>query len=340
VIRPFGLRDLFHIRQFDLPKTAFDVRRLLLYAPSATGAAVLGYLTRHHLGAVTYVQQGSDRGGLEGFLEAWPRGDRPEWDLAFLAPPLDDGGVDKIWRQLLSSLIAVAADKNVSRIYARAPEDVQVEQILHQVGFTFVKREEVFALTSSTSFVPPVEGLRKVRTEDRRLLSALCRRAQPHLGKRAEGIPPHGLLDFYPHLQLGAVTKEYMLMQEDTPVAYFGLQGSCRGYWLDIVRDPDDRSDLSPCVEHVLGTTQGTENMPVYCPVPDYASGVTPLLRELGFTSYTRQVVLVAHTISRVPVKSEIPVGALERGLDMGRPVGQMFETSIQETKENKICDV
>jgi hypothetical protein len=286
------------------------------------------------------VQQGADGGSLEGFVEAWPRGDRPEWDLAFLAPSLDDGSVDKVWRQLLSSLIVVAADKNISRIYARAPEEVQAEQILRQVGFTFVKREEVFALTSPISSVPPVAGLRRVRAEDSRALSALCRRAQPRLGKRAEGIPSHGLLDFYPHLQPGAMADQYMLMQQDTPVAYFGLQGSCRGYWLDIVADPEDRSDLSPCVEHVLRATQCAEDMPVYCPVPDYASGITPLLRELGFTSYTRQVVLVAHTISTAPVKSEIPVGALERGLDIGRPVGQMFETSMRETKENEICDV
>ena len=80
--------------------------------------------------------------------------------------------------------------------------------------------------------------------------------------------------------------------------------------------------------------------MPIYRSVENLAFGIPLLLCELGFTSYTRQVVLVAHTISRVPVKSELPVGALERGLDIGKPVGQMFETSIQETKENKICDV
>ena len=111
VIRSFGIRDLFHIRQFDLPKTAFDLRRLLLYAPSATGAAVLGCLTRHRLGAVTYVQQSLDGGGVEGFVEAWPRGNRPEWDLGFLAPSLDAGRADKVWRQLLSSLIVVAAEE-------------------------------------------------------------------------------------------------------------------------------------------------------------------------------------------------------------------------------------
>jgi len=341
VIRPFGLRDLFHIRQLDLPITAFDVRRLLLYAPSVTGAAVLGYFTRHHLGAVTYMQQqNSQAGELEGFVEAWPIARRPEWDLAFVAPAIESKGTDKVWRRLLSSLIVAAAEKDISRIYARAPEDTQTEQVLRQVGFTLVKREEIFSLTSQPDPVPRVAGLRRVGREDSSALSALCRRAQPRLGGNAERVSSYRGSDFYPHLQTHTVADQYMWIRENAPVAYLGLQGSSRGYWLDIIRDPDNRSNLLSCIKHVLSSTKCAKNMPVYCPVPDYSSELGSLLRELGFTSYTRQVVLVAHTIARVREKYDIPVSALDRGVEIGTPVGQMFETPMQKMKEERICDV
>ncbi len=334
MIRPFGLQDLLYIKQFDTPKIAFDTRRLLLYAPSAPGAAVLGYVTRHHLGAVTYVQQNSDARELEGFVEAWPRANRPEWDLAFLAPSRDRGGAGKVWQRLLSTLIVMAGEKGVSRIYARAPQDVQVEQVLRQVGFTLVRREEIFVLVAQTASARRIEGLRGIEAGDSRALHTLCHRMQSRLGKAAEDVSPHRVLDFYPHLHTGSTIDEYVWEQKDTLVAYLGLQGSSRGYWLDIVVDPEHRADLLPCVKYILGLAQCTEDTPLYCPVPDYIPWLGRLLRELGFTSYTRQAVLVAHTKVKASVRCEIPVAALEKGMDMGAPVGQMFESSIEKTEK------
>lgn len=333
MIRPFGLQDLFHIRQLDAPKTAFDTRRLLLYAPSAMGAAVLGYLTGHHLGAVTYVQQNAKAGELEGFVEAWPRANGSEWDLAFVAPPLDSEGAGKIWQRLLSTLIVMAGEKDISRIYARV-QDTQVERILGQLGFRVVRREEIFCLDSRTPPAPPVEGLRSIERGDGKELHALCHRVQSRLGKGADDASPHRILDFYPHLQGGTTNEEYVWWQKGILVAYLGLQGSPRGYWLDIVVDPDSKVDPSPCIEHILGLAQCAEEMPLYCAVPgDYVPWLGRLLRDLGFTSYTRQAVLVTHTKEKTTVRCEIPVAALEKGIDMRAPVGQMFEPSIKKER-------
>ncbi|MFO7917289.1 MAG: hypothetical protein R6V13_04335 [Anaerolineae bacterium] len=313
-----------------MPQIAFDTRRLLLYAPSPTAAAILGYVTHHHLGAITYIQQDSAAGEMKGFVEAWPRTNRPEWDLAFLAPSLDGGGAGKVWQRLLSRLIVVAGEKNISRIYAR-PQEAQVEQILRQVGFTLVRREEILVLTSQTAPAPPVEGLRSIEAGDGGALRALCHRVQSHLGKGTEDVSPHRILDFYPYLHNGTTKDEYVWRQKGTLVAYLGLEGSPRGYWLDIVVDPDSRADLLPCLEYILGLTECAEKMPLYCPVADNVSWLGGLLQDLGFTSYTRQAVLVAHTKARTSVRCEIPVTALEKGIDMGAPVGQMFEPSVRK---------
>ncbi|MFP3897374.1 MAG: hypothetical protein ACLFV5_11140 [Anaerolineales bacterium] len=288
-------------------------------------------MTRHHLGAVTYVQQNSDAGKLEGFVEAWPRVNRPEWDLAFVAPSPDGGGAGKVWQRLLSTLIVVAGERNVSRIYARAPQGVQVEQILCQVGFTLVRREEIFVLASQTVPATRVEGLRGIRAGDDSALAALCHRVQSRLGKGAEDVSPHRVLDFYPYLHGGTTNDEYVWQQGDTVVAYLGLQGSSHGYWLDIVVDPDSRADVLPCIRYILSLTQCGEDMPLYCPVPEHTPWLGHLLQDLGFTSYTTQAVLVTHTKARTPIRCEIPVTALENGIDMGAPVSQMFEPSVRK---------
>lgn len=126
---------------------------------------------------------------------------------------------------------------------------------------------------------------------------------------------------------------EYVWERGGTLFAYLGLQGSSRGYWLDIVVDPDNRADLLPCIEYMLGLTQCAGEMPLYCPVPDYAPWLGHLLQDLGFTSYTEQAILVTPTKAKTHVRCEIPVAALEKGIDMGAPVGQMFEPTVQKTK-------
>ncbi|MEA3408260.1 MAG: hypothetical protein U9R48_09310 [Chloroflexota bacterium] len=332
MIRPFGLRDLLRLEQLDVPKTAFDARRVLLYAPSATNAAILGYLTCHRLGTVTYIQQNSDAEEVEGFVEAWPRGGRPEWDLAFLAPSFDEEGADSVWQRLLSALIVAAAEKKVSRIYARSPDDVWAERILRQTGFSFVKREEIFALTSETAFAPRIEGVCSVEAGDGSVPRALCRRARSHLEKNSQGVPLYGFVDFHPCPRLGTTVDDYVCVQKDTPFAYLRLQGSSRGYWLDVIVDPENRSCLGACMKYVLSLTECGEEMPLYCPVPHYTPWLGGLLRELGFSSYTKQVVVVAHTMARVPLRSEIAVSALKRGVDIGAPVGQMFRLPMQRT--------
>jgi hypothetical protein len=68
-----------------------------------------------------------------------------------------------------------------------------------------------------------------------------------------------------------------------------------------------------------------TPATPVYSPVPDYSVGLGWLFRPLGFETFTRQVLMVAHTLARVPVRRPLFIHSLEGGVDVGTSVGHTF---------------
>jgi hypothetical protein len=52
--------------------------------------------------------------------------------------------------------------------------------------------------------------------------------------------------------------------------------------------------------------------------------GLGWLLRTLGFEPYTRQVLLVAHTVTRVSARQRLIVPGLEHSIDVSRPMGHV----------------
>ena len=336
MIRPFGLRDISTIRRLQPRGVAFDLRRLLLYSTSPTRSALLGYLSRNHLGTITCVHENSSsaESGQRGCAQVWPRPGRAEWDLVFLAPSLDHHQkASEIWRQLLAHLIIQGAKQDIQRIYARSSEDAEAEDILRQVGFTIVAREEVFVLSHRPAPAPLPKGLRRVdRRQDRWALSELCRQVVPPLVQQAEGLLPHRCAAPHHPLARFLFADEYVWVEKGKIIAYLGLCGSARGYWLEITVRPEYRADLLPYIKYVLTLAQRLNSTPVYCSIPDYSVGLGWLLRTLGFESYTRQVLLVVHTVARVPVRRRLVIPGLERGVDtdpLGR-VGAPLEQRAQ----------
>jgi hypothetical protein len=81
------------------------------------------------------------------------------------------------------------------------------------------------------------------------------------------------------------------------------------------------RADLLPYLKYMLMVAKSAERLPVYCPVADYSVGLGWLLRTCGFESYTRQVMLAAYTMARVPIRQRVPVHpGLQSSVDIGTP--------------------
>jgi hypothetical protein len=292
---------------------------MLLDAFSPVRAALLGHLTHQHLGTFTLVQTDVVGERPVGYIEAWPRSHPQVWDLAYIAPSLDyHRDAYGIWQALLSHLIIMGGQRNIQRIYARVPEDVEIESIFRQAGFTVVTREQVFVLTRQPTPAPLPRGMRAVEQRDGWSLEQLFRQVVPPLLCQAEDAMPceaarRGWWRRHP-------TEEYVWADRERAIAYLALSSSSRGYWLRTVVRPENRGDLLPCIRYLLTRAQRSDAMPVYVPVPDFTVGLGWLLRTLGFESYNRQTLLVAHTVVRSAVRRPLLVSG--SGVDARTPVG------------------
>lgn len=327
MVRLFGLQDVLLLRRLRPRCVGFDLRRLLLDAPSPMSSALLDYFSHHHLGAITCVREDMiDGKSLWGFAQVWPRPDRPEWDLGCLAPALTSNGDADLWRGLLNDLVLFGVERGILRIYARASEDAQTEDVLRQAGFTVITREEVFALShceEPASRSRPA-GLRPVSSQDGWALSELYRQAVPQLVRRTEELPTRLVAAAGSGLPALTPTDEYVWAEEGRIIAHLGLCRSPKGYWLEVVALPRCRADTSPHIQYMLSLAMCSPRTPVYCPVPDYAAGLGQVLRALGFEAYARQVLLVLHTAARVPVRRPRRVMGLEGRADVRTPLGHI----------------
>jgi len=313
VIRPFSFRDVGMLRQLESQGAAFDLRRWLLGAPSSTLSALAGYLTQYHMGTVTCVQDGRGRrgAGLRGFVQAWPRWNHAEWDLAYMSPALDyrDGAGD-LWQELLSALILHGAEQNIDRIYARLTEDGESEEIFRHAGFTILTREEIFVLSRDRTPAILPKGLRRTSPDDRPGLEEFYRQVAPRLQSKIEWATPSSVVLQYPWPH-SWIRDDYMWSDKGKILAHFRLLVGSRGAWLEVVVRPEHRADILPCLKYMTALPRRSHATPLYCPVPDYGVGLGWLLRTLGFEPFARQVLLVAHTIACVPVTHRLVVPGL-----------------------------
>jgi hypothetical protein len=341
MIRSFGLHDIRIVRQLQSRGVTFDLRRSLLHPHSPLWSALIGFMSHEQLGTVScmYLSREKENEPILGMVSAFTRRHMPYWDLAFLAPALDSlPEAAHIWSKLLTHLTLVGAQRGVARIYARAPEDSEIEEIMHQVGYSLVTREEVFVLVSRPSPVVAPRGLHLLEPQDALALINLYREVVPALVQQAEGVAPHWTASRGHNFSPFWSTKEYVWSDKSKANAYIGLCETAKGYWLEVVVRPEYRAEILPVIKHVLSLTERIETTPVYCQVPDYSVGVGWVLRALGFESYARQVMLVEHTMVRVPIKQRALVPGLEASVDIGVPVRPVFR--IQEQVQEQTTDL
>lgn len=322
MIRPFGLRDAFAVRHLQPRGVAFDLRRLVLRPSWPYRSAIWGYLTRHHFGPLTYIDEG-EKGRPVGFVQVWRRASSAEWDLAYIAPSFDYArGTADLWLGLLRHLIIAGGERQVMRLYAWLAEDWEIEAIFRQAGFTAVVREEVFVLTRQSAPAPAPRGLRPVETQDRSALEALYAQVVPQLLHQVEALPPQS--DMTMPWWRRSWMEEYIWAERGQALAYFCLVGSPRGSWLDMLVRPECRAECFPYLRYLLTRVSCSDERPIYASVADYAIGLAWVLRTLGFESYHRQVLMVAHTMARARVRRPLLATRIE---DIGPSIGHIVSS-------------
>ncbi|MFO7696929.1 MAG: hypothetical protein R6X16_07195 [Anaerolineae bacterium] len=316
MIRPFSLRDALIVRHLQTRGAAFDFKRCLLSTQNPTRSAVLGLVSGHYIGARTLVHTGIQGSDPVAFVQLLPREDGSSWDVVCIAPTLDEGAeVACLWQDMLSQAIITAAQQGVARIYARTPLYGDTTMVLRRSGFTVVGCEEVFASFATQAAVPMPAGLRPVADEDVWGLSELRRQVIPPLVYQAQWFAPEEVTSSAQ--AMGAAQGGYVWIDNGLIVAHMSLDSTARGHWIECTVRPERRGDLLPYLRYLLYVANGADHRPVYVSVPDYAVGLGWLLRTLGFESYGRQQVMVAHTVSRVTVSRPAVAHGLEGRVDI-----------------------
>jgi hypothetical protein len=329
VFRLFDPRDTLFLRRLKPQGVAFDLRRHLLQDTSPMRDALLGYVTAHHLGTITCVFRApEEEDGLSGFVQVSEGAGGTEWDLAYLAPNLDyDLNAGSTWCRVLGHLVLLGAENGVERICVRSAEDAEAEDLFRRTGFTVVSREEVFALDQEAKPAPLPRGLRRATPQDQWALDELYRQVVPKVIQQAEGCAPAWEVPRQRVVGRRDAMEQYVWADKGRVLACLRLTKTAKGSWMEVLTRPEQRGDVLPHLRYLLTRAAPSAQSPVYCPVPDYAVGLGWLLRTLGFESYTRQVLLVAHTVTRVSARQRLMVPGLERGVDVSRPMGHVSQS-------------
>ncbi|MCE5257652.1 MAG: hypothetical protein LLG44_01150 [Chloroflexi bacterium] len=311
----------------------FDLRRQLLYPRTPLASALIGLFSHGELGSISSVYSSAARQEpASGFISIFPRRYIPYWDLGFLAPALDASAqASCIWGKLLNHISICGAKSGISRIYARTAEDPEVEDILHQVGYTMVSRSEIFVLVNRPSPVLAPRGLHRLEPRDAASIYHLYSEVVPPLAQQAEGLMPHWASLKSHHLGHIWHSREYIWAEKNRANAYLGLCETSHANWLEVVVRPEYRAEVMPLIKHILASSDNLDSAPVYCQVPDYSVGIGWVLRALGFESYAKQVAMVEYTMARVPALKRIIVPGLETGIDVSANARPVFRYDSQQ---------
>jgi hypothetical protein len=309
VIRPFGLRDVLAVRSLQRAGVWLDLFHYVLLRRSALATALIAPVPWVGTGLASYVWSPMQQ--VQGFVQMLKRPGRYEADVLFLAPSLEQAPYGQpAWQELLTACIAEAGSQGLRRLFASLPEGEAEIDVLTSLGFMGYTNEEVFVLTNPRHSAArlPDPRLRPRRPEDVWWLRRLYSIYTPQPVQHAEG---HYNDDSQASLPLAwwELTNQSSFVVDDKGDVSGGVQlvNGRRGHWLLLHGDPGDAALMATVLRHGMAVSGGSR-WPMYCAVRPYQGGLSAVLEDHGFQSFTRRSRLIKHLAARV--KAAEPVTA------------------------------
>jgi len=236
-----------------------------------------------------------------GFLQAQRRAGRPEADILLLAPALDDSaGHPVIWKKLLHHYAQEAAQQQIERIYADAPDQPLSVSTFAQAGFKVYARQTIWRLTHFPGQRPITDAEASIRLQlpaDDWGVAQLYRRVTPAAVRLAQGEETEegGQSPILRCARLSGCLS-FVRERQGEIIGCVQVRNGRNGVWLDIWADmlDPDQGDVRALLDHALAVVrEQSMRLPVYIGVCDYHGGLGSALEEYGFAPFTDRARMV-----------------------------------------------
>ncbi|MFQ6015810.1 MAG: hypothetical protein ACE5NP_10245 [Anaerolineae bacterium] len=330
MFRPFGLRDIFIVKDLQQLGLQLDLERAIIWPQSPLMAALAARLPVNEMGAPTYVLTAEEKGRKRyGFIQIRPRPERPECDVVYLAPALsqasDPSTGQMILYRLLTHLCQEVGKAGCQRLFAALPDGGEEADVFRQVGFGSYCREYIYRMTQPPAPYAPTQPFqwRQQRAEDSWGLQRLYDLSTPHLVRQAEGLARGSWEPRYTHWLGRRMDRRYVLKQDNEVFGYLHLTPGRQGYWLRVMLHPDITDRAEELLRSSLAQALPHRPRPIYCNVREYQSGMQGALENCGFEYFFTRSIMVKHTTVRVRDFVMKPLPAMEKGVEASPTISQ-----------------
>jgi hypothetical protein len=292
---PFTIRDSLPLRAMIGRGISFDSRSGLTQDLHLLRRAVLAPLLPGRYPETIVLDS---NGRPSGFGQLSHRRGEPSSRLRFLAPKdlLTTGG----GTGLIAALLRVAGRRQAQHILADAEDKSEECGFLRREGFVIYAREDIW--TGAAPFpqpsADPPGALRPLLASDASGAHALYCSIVPALVHQVEGFP--------------RPARGWRIFEEGELVGFFHLRSGPLGMWMEPFFHPGARHAAS-WIGAWLGALPAGEREPVYVCVRSYQDWLGSILRDFGFTLFSRRAVLVRRVVVPVPIPEGAPLSAVEK---------------------------
>jgi len=313
----------------------------LLHPRSPLRSALLSNLFPAMPGVATYVLNSEGEKGLhQGLVQARIRPGRPEQEVAFLSPALENGnGGHAMWQRLLNHLSVKASELGHQRIYARLTADSEEVRIFHNVGFSPYAEERIFRLDAELypDNLQNKLGLRRQTTADSWSVQRLYTAVTPHTVQVAEGLAQgQWQINNYPLADQG---HRYGLIWENRGeiLAVLNIHSGTAGHWMRIMIHPDIDDEATNLILGGLSLLKNPHKKPVYCSLRTYQSELAAYLFTCSFREFASQQILVKHITVRAKDSLSRLLPAFEPSVEAKHATPMMqAQTPLPKTNKNQ----
>ena len=329
--RWLGWDDLTAIQRLQAYGIQLDLERAVLWPHSPLQAALTGHLPMSAIGAETIVLYASPtyHSRAIGFLQARGRLGRPEADIVYLAPSLDqDSDAVSIWYRLLAECAHVIGSRGGQRLFAQVPSGNGIEEIFRQAGFASYAREDIYYLKAWPPDLSKSNLLRHQRARDGWNLLRLYTELTPRPVQIAEGmLSPEGqggkMGDWWDQSR----SAGFILEIDGELAGAVRVRRGRAGYWLRFGLHPQAQEHSDTLLHGALSLLWAAQHHPIYCSVRDYESGMSLALEQAGFLRLQTRTLLVKHTTAHAKEPFLKFVPALEKRPEPATSISQHTES-------------